>query len=364
MRLPLIAALLGLIAQPVAADVCKDGATLTYPVTETIRSAAIMVDVARYRTIDPFASVESIMNPTPQEQQDRLDRAVEATQSILMQLKQPERDILTLAMLDQHTHDDVPLFTLLFFDMAYGVPSYLDALDRNDMPQHAGIIRRAMALFGPPDTPYQTRYDMWLASENGDADPRLAARFKGLTERYLAVPSPLEKATELLGTDPAIEAKYEAYRQSTSDTYRYFYLLGQIGACTETFEYYADLTSADVAALPQPQQHIARLSVIGWEAADGGFTEYFSSPIADNTPVAIDLLDKYRLTDHADALRAGMGQFPTPFPRDAYAREVFIYDTMSEADANALHEMGVVFQDDAIMRKITALAKDVGLWPE
>lgn len=364
MRLPLIALLLGFTAQTSAANVCEIGATLSYPVTETIRSAAQMVDIARYRSIDPFASVESFVNPSAQEQHRNLETALVATQSILKQLKQPERDMLVLAMLDQQAHDEVPLFTLVFFDAAYAVPLYLDVLDRNDLPQHASVIRRAMSLFGPPDTPYQTRYNMWLASQSGAADPRLAARFQGLTERYLALPSPLVKATELLDTDPAIAAKYEAYRHSTSDNYRYFYLFNQIASCVDAVALYSDLSSTDVTALPQPQQDIALLGVIGWQAMDGGFNEFFSSPIADDTPIAIALLEKHGLADHADALREGMAQFPTPFPQDAYEREMFIYDTMTQAEANTFYDMGAVFQNDAITRKITDLAKDAGLWPE
>jgi hypothetical protein len=73
-------------------------------------------------------------------------------------------------------------------------------------------------------------------------------------------------------------------------------------------------------------------------------------------------MDRHGLLDHAAALRRGMSEFPSPYPRATRARREAM-EALTDAQMDSLDDLMDMANDPQLTAVMVRIAKDAGIWP-
>lgn len=172
----------------------------------------------------------------------------------------------------------------------------------------------------------------------------------------------IDYAAGFVSQDPTLAARYEAARQATDDDARLIYLMRKINDCADQ-DWFTRREAEQALTKPPPaQRDLLILDLFGNEVRNGGDIQLFHNTSGTLIPDMIEALVRHGLAEHVTALRRGVAEFPTPYPRSTGKRRDVKY-------AFADDQMGRIddLMDVALNPQLTAamvrIAKHASIWP-
>ena len=240
---------------------------------------------------------------------------------------------------------------------------FLETLDRHALTQQAKAMRAARDAFTLWEGTAQSRRLQLINKDGMVADPTLMAALDEQSARYTdARPRVIDHAAALVAKDPARAARYEAARQATDDDARLLWLLRQINDCTDQDWLTPREADRAFAKLPPAQHDLVMLDILRAEVHNGGGFQLYHNSSGTLIPQMADAMDRHGLLDHAAALRRGMSEFPSPYPRATRARREAM-EALTDAQMDSLDNLMDMANDPQLTAVMVRIAKDAGIWP-
>lgn len=337
----------GAIAAPSA---CEAGAKLHYPLSEVLLVEARTLALSRFSH--------------PEQERDPARAYLAVVDAALAPLDPLEVDIRLLALLEAAggpMGNVMPALTTSPASVLYD--RFLETLDRHALKQQAKAMRAARDAFALWDGTPESRRLQLINKDGIVADPNLMAALDEQSARYTdARPRVIEHAAELVAKDPARAARYEAARQATDDDARLLWLMRQINDCTDQDWLTPREADRAFAKLPPAQHDLLMLDIFRAEVLNGGGFQLYHNSSGTLIPQMADAMNRHGLLDHAAALRRGMSEFPSPYPRATRERREAM-EALTDAQMDSLDDLMDMANDPQLTAVMVRIAKTAGIWP-
>ncbi len=274
-----------------------------------------------------------------------------------------ERPILILAALDRWTGGATGLKGFFVGSDSVFLDDVLKILDAEGLPVHAALLREGAALFGPNFGGTQAqRHARWSDGQGEIRDERLDAALDRLSERFRALPRPLDEAVARIARSPELTAIYEPLRAGADDDDRLDFLTGGLWPCLNHYDTPAAV-AARLAALPAPHARIIAVRIFEAEMLNGSVHQAFFNSSGVLAPDVAESLKAMGLPGHAAAVERGIAMFPKPYPRDLEERRAFM-GRQNEAFDTALGNLTGDVDDGAMHTAMIATARAADILPK
>lgn len=342
-----------------AQDACQERAKLRYPVEEVLLQEAAELSAQEYMRVDWDAlAAKGAFEPDGVAYRAVVREALEGWD-------QPEADMRLLALLAHETRyggDVMVQLTTASPSAAFDL--FRDMLDRQGLEGQARAMRMARAGFDPWDGTPQARRGQWTDGLGTITDEELLALLKASSRAYLAAePEVMERALELMASDPLLAARYAAAREAASDEARLSYMIAQVWACAEPGWWTPEEAEAALGKLPRAQRDLVVLNIYLGEAFNGSVHQFFSNSSGLLAPELAEILERGALPDHAESIRRGMAEFTAPYPVETKARREQMQGFSPAQDA-ALEALTAYADDGEVLQLMGRIGREAGLWPE
>ncbi|UYV36342.1 DUF4375 domain-containing protein [Rhodobacteraceae bacterium D3-12] len=340
------------------ADPCLSGATFRYPLAEALRLEARELHFAEYWLIDWSAlAAQNLFEPTGKEYRQAVLEAVHT-------LPPDTRDMRLLALLDVAFVDrGDSMIAATTLSVSAIIDLLIDTTARQGLSDQSAALKAAKNAYPVWNTTPAKRRAQWTDGTGKITNPVLREALRVISRRYNAAqPKPIDRALELVRADPALLAHYEAMRRDTSDDIRMEYLMSQVFPCLTDWSTPAT-ADAVLERTAQPQRDLILLHMFLGEAFNGSVHQYFFNSSGTLAPQLAETLARHGLADHAAAIRRGMAEYATPYPRATPQRRAQMRH-FSPAKDTALERL-TAFADDGVMNALMhRIARENGLFPE
>jgi hypothetical protein len=273
-----------------------------------------------------------------------------------------ERPVLMLAVTSSWTTAENGFVNFFVGEPGIYIDEVLATLDAEGLTEHAAIIRRGRALFGPDYGTQEERRSRWTDGHGHTIDVALDAKLRALSSEFHALPDLVDEAETRIMHRPELKAIYERLKANATNTDRLGYLTNGLMVC------FADAMSDDkedslLDRLPSPYARILLVSIFEFEMLNGSVEQFFYNSSGRFAPRVVTALTDFGLKKHAEAIQHGIDLFPQPYPTDMGARREFMLERRESVDT-ALEDLTDIVNDGEIEPAMIRTAREADILPK